>query len=88
MENVVPSTVTRFLERYDLSIKNVRADGVKTIKKNDTKRVVAAYHTETRRFWVKDPSKNGRNNNFRMISNQITSENDLRYCIEQAIILN
>jgi len=81
--NVTPSRVTRTLNDIGMTIKNIRTDGIWTIQ-NGTGKIRAAYNPLTRMFWIKDQNHQ-KNGNFRRISDQVMSINDLRYCAQQAL---
>ena len=81
--------VNTILKKLGLELKPARTDGVCTIKRILDNKVVAAIHPITRRFWIKDVNnKKGVNTNFRTITEQIMSFNDLRYCASKALVLN
>jgi len=73
------------LKKFGLELKPARTDGVVPIKKIEDGKVVAAIHPITRRFWIKDSSKNGVNANYRTFTEQVMSFNDLQFCAVEAL---
>ena len=69
--------VNTILNQQGLELKTPRTDGIYTIRRKDDGKVVAAIHPITRKFWVKKRNKNGKNNNFEIKQQAITSFNDI-----------
>jgi len=88
MSEFTITSMNKCLCNIGLEFKPARVNGVIPIKIQGKQTVIAAIHPITRRFWKKDPSRNGTNGNYQSTTSGIRSLNELKLSCLEAIHLN